>query len=110
LENDPRRFHHIVANAVARHPRNFVFGHRKPILSASAPPASEPRSFWRRPRITRIKRIGDTEQKWRDARSPHRFATANPSRGGQDARNAALEKTLSRIRALARRNNKERNQ
>jgi len=46
----------------------------------------------------------------RDVRSPHRFATANPSRGGQDARNAALEKTLSRIRAFVRRTNKERNQ
>ena len=62
IENDPRRFHHIVPNAVARHPRNSVFSHRKAILSARAPPASEPRSFWRRPRITRIKRIGDKKQ------------------------------------------------
>ena len=40
IEHDARRFHHIVADAVAGHPRDFVFGHRKPILSASAPPAS----------------------------------------------------------------------
>src|SRR5205814_2523174 len=55
IENDARCFHHIVAHAVPRHPRNFVLSHRKPILSASAPPASEPRSFWRRPRITRLR-------------------------------------------------------
>jgi hypothetical protein len=61
-ENDPRRFHHIVAHAVSRHPRNSVFSHRKPILSASAPPASEPRSFSRRPRITRMRRRSETEE------------------------------------------------
>ena len=33
IENDPRCFHHIVAHAVAGHPRNSVFSHRKATLS-----------------------------------------------------------------------------
>src|SRR5205809_5559073 len=45
IEHEPRRFHDIVADAVARHPCNPVFRHRKPILSASAPPASDLSSF-----------------------------------------------------------------
>src|SRR5882724_3192014 len=54
IENDPGCFHYIAAHAVARHPRNSVFSHRKPILSARAPPASE--SI---PGSTRRWRVGD---------------------------------------------------
>ena len=32
IENDARRFHHIVADAVAGHPRDSVFSHRKATL------------------------------------------------------------------------------
>ena len=40
IENDARCFHHIVAHAVARHPRNSVFSHRKATLSARFQPAT----------------------------------------------------------------------
>src|SRR5439155_12892406 len=45
IENDPRRFHYIVPHAVAWHPRNSVFSHRRATLSEPHQPASEPCSF-----------------------------------------------------------------
>ena len=40
IENDARCFHHIVAHAVAGHPRNFVFSHRRRTLAVSVATAS----------------------------------------------------------------------
>ena len=35
IQNDARGFHDIVADSVARHPRDFVFSHRIATLSTS---------------------------------------------------------------------------
>src|SRR5262249_7258784 len=40
IKNDARRFHHIVAHAVSRHPCNSVFSHRRWTLAASVATAS----------------------------------------------------------------------
>src|SRR6266513_1140720 len=40
IQHDPRGLHHIIANSVTRHPRNFVFRHVVATLSASVTAAS----------------------------------------------------------------------
>src|SRR5438034_470536 len=47
VQHDPRRFHDIVAHAVAGHPCNSVFSHRKAILSAGVTTRKR-RKFWDR--------------------------------------------------------------
>src|SRR5262249_20455807 len=40
IQNKARRLHHIVPDSVTRHPRNFVFSHKRWILSARSSRAS----------------------------------------------------------------------
>src|SRR5262249_16374680 len=37
IQNEARRLHNIVPNSVTRHPRNFVFSHKRATLAAQIP-------------------------------------------------------------------------
>src|SRR5205807_2636745 len=58
IQHEPRRLHHIVSDAVARHPSNSIFRHKMSILSAAARAASTGNL---EPRITRMTLIRQTE-------------------------------------------------
>src|SRR5207248_8512283 len=45
IQHEPRRFHHIVSDAVPRHPSNSIFRHKMSILSACPRLASESENF-----------------------------------------------------------------
>jgi hypothetical protein len=56
IEREARRLHDIMPDSVPGHPRNFVFSHRTPTLSATVAARKQALTFLGRSRIIRLRR------------------------------------------------------